>query len=394
MSRNSASHRLRIAYLCDHSPLDRNLYSGGNARMYDALSEHVGDVHILSNRWGFAEPVRRLVMAMPEKYNLRLRWRLHLLLAPIIARQVRRELQAGQYDVLFSTYSFQSLYRVRPPYPMTVVHTSDATPTVYRNSEIGASFGSFFSLSRLIDPLILRAERATYRAADLLLWPSDWLRDGANETYGLDPAKALTVPWGANIEAPDADPTPPQLSKDSPLHLLFVGRDWYAKGGHITAATLAALRSQGVDAHLTVIGTEPPPEVDRTHVTVHPSLNKAVPEELTLFTQLYQRSHFIVMPSMESYGFAFCEASGYGVPSLCFRAGGVPVRDGVNGFALPLGSEAPAFAEVILRYLNDPDAYDKLRASTRKEFEEHLNWDAWGRRVAGLLRSHAAQRSD
>jgi len=354
--------------------------------MYDALCEHVGEVHILSNHWGVAEPLRRLVMMMPDKFNLRLRWRLHLLLAPIIARQVRRELKAGQYDVLFSTYSFQSLFRVRPPYPMTVVHTSDATPTVYRNSEIGASFGSFLGLSRLIDPLILRAERATYRAADLLLWPSDWLREGANATYDLDPDTSLTVPWGANIQAPKADPNPPKLEPGQPLHLLFVGRDWYAKGGHITAATLATLRDQGIDAHLTVIGTTPPPEVDTTHLTVHPSLNKAIPDELALFTRLYQRSHFIVMPSMESYGFAFCEASAYGVPSLCYRAGGVPVRDGVNGFALPLGSEAPAFAEVITRYSHDPAAYDKLRSSTRKEFEEHLNWDAWGRRVAELLR--------
>lgn len=392
MNRNSSDPRPKIAFLCDHSPLNPALYSGGNTRIYNALQEHVGDVDILSNHWGLAEPLRRLMHKLPERYNLRLRWRLHLLLAPIIARQVRRELAKGHYDVLFSTYSFHSLYRVRPPYPMTVVHTSDATPTVYRNSEIGASFGSFLSVSRLIDPLIKRAETATFTAADLLLWPSDWLRDGANVTYGLDPATSITVPWGANIDTPPKDPTPPTITPDGTLHLLFVGRDWYAKGGHITAATLAALRAQGIDAHLTVIGCTPPPEVDTTHLTIHPMLDKSVPADLAQFTALYQRSHFIVMPSMESYGFAFCEASAYGVPSLCFRAGGVPVRDGVNGFALPLGTDAPAFAEIILGFSNDPTAYDKLRASTRQEFEDHLNWEAWGRRVATLLDDHAARQ--
>ncbi len=360
--------------------------------MYDALHKHVGDVHVLSAGWGAAEPVRRAIMAMPDKYNLRLRWRMHLLLARIIARGVRRELAAGTYDVLFSTYSFQSLFRVVPPYPMTVVHTSDATPTVYRNSEIGQSFGTYFAPSRWIDPLITKAESQTYNAADLLLWPSDWLREGANETYGLDPAKSLTVPWGANLDtAPPAKPGP-ALSKSAPVQLLFVGRDWYAKGGHITAATLAHLRSTGIDARLTVIGCTPPPEVDTTYITVHPSLDKSDPSQMQTFAAAYETSHFIVMPSMESYGFAFCEASAYGLPSLCFRAGGVPVRDGINGHALPLNADAPLFADLITQYLNAPSTYVALRKTTRAEFAERLNWDAWGQTVNGLLRDHVAAR--
>ena len=391
MSRNSAHDRLSIAFLCDHSPLNEQLYSGGNHRIYKALQTHVGDVDILSNSWGLAEPIRKLMHKLPDRINLRLRWRLHVMLAPLIARQVRRELAKGKYDVLFSTYSFQSLYRVKPPYPMTVVHTSDATPTVYRNSEIGASFGSYFSASRMIDPIITRTEKATFQAADLLLWPSDWLRDAANSTYDLDAATSLTVPWGANIAAPEHSDTPTRIVPGETLHLLFVGRDWYAKGGHITIETLKHLRDAGIDAHLTVIGTTPPPEVDTTHVTIHPSLNKSVPDELAEFTSLYRRSHFVVMPSMESYGFAFCEASAYGVPSLCFRAGGVPIRDGINGFALPLGSDGQAFADTIQPYLQNPTAYDALRASTQQEYEERLNWDAWGKTVAELLRSKAAQ---
>lgn len=387
-----AERPLSVAYLCDQTPLDRPLYSGGNARMYDALRAHGCDVHILSNSWGLAEPIRKLIMAMPERYNLRLRWRLHLALAPIIARGVRRELSKGTYDVLFSAYSFQSLYRVKPPYPMTVVHTSDATPTVYKNSEVGASFGSFLSVSRWLDPLITRTERRTYSAADLLIWPSDWLRDGANETYGLDPARSLTVPWGANIDRPPSLGAPATMSPGAPIRLLFVGRDWYAKGGHITMAVLNALRADGHDARLTVIGTTPPEEVDRSYVSVHPNLNKSVPDERLLFEQLYAQAHFMVMPSMESYGFAFCEASAFGVPSLCYRAGGIPVRDGINGYALPMDTQPQDFVEIITRYLRDPAAYEALRLSTRQEYDDYLNWDAWAERVVDLLRARLPER--
>ena len=116
------------------------------------------------------------------------------------------------------------------------------------------------------------------------------------------------------------------------------------------------------------------------------------PPRAALFQQLYARSHFVVQPSYESYGFAFCEASAHGVPSLCLRVGGVPVRDGVNGFALPPGSGAEAFAARIQAAVADPAGYAALCRSTRAEYDQHLNWDAWGARVGDLLRDAVARR--
>ena len=56
--------------------------------MYRALCDQFDDVHILENSWGWAEPLRHLVNAMPEAITLRARWRLHLLFGPIIAKNV------------------------------------------------------------------------------------------------------------------------------------------------------------------------------------------------------------------------------------------------------------------------------------------------------------------
>jgi glycosyltransferase involved in cell wall biosynthesis len=101
---------------------------------------------------------------------------------------------------------------------------------------------------------------------------------------------------------------------------------------------------------------------------------------------LLAQAHFLVQPSFESYGFAFCEASAYGLPSLGLRIGGVPIVEGVNGHALPAGSTAQDFTRLIKTYLDAPDDYARLRETARTEFEEHLNWDAWGRRVKARLR--------
>jgi glycosyltransferase involved in cell wall biosynthesis len=98
------------------------------------------------------------------------------------------------------------------------------------------------------------------------------------------------------------------------------------------------------------------------------------------------------MPSFESYGFAFCEAAAYGLPALCLRVGGVPVRDGITGHALPPGSGVEQFAARIFDYLDAPERYAQLSASARSEYENRLNWDAWGAQTAQLLREAVARK--
>ncbi|KUF10160.1 glycosyltransferase family 4 protein [Pseudoponticoccus marisrubri] len=376
--------RLRIAYLCDHSPLDRNMYSGGNARIHDALQEHVGDVTILSQGWSAAEPLRRLIMAAPDRVTMRLRWRAHLALRRVIASGIERELRANPADMLFGAYAFHTLAGLRVPPGMITAFTSDATPTVYRLSEIGQAYRRVFPLGRLLDDWVERQERAAFRSVDLLLWPSRWLWHETQTRYDLDPDRCHLVPWGANIPMPPP-PAPRAVSPGAPIELLVIGRDWFAKGGPVAFDTMQQLRAAGLDARLTVIGCVPPEFHRSAQVTVHPQLNKSVPEELATFEAALARAHFLVQPSVESYGFAFCEASAHGLPSLCLEVGGVPVWDGQNGHALPLGSDAAAFARLIRSYIDDPARYVALCRSARDLYEARLNWDAWGRRVAELV---------
>lgn len=388
----TGGRRLRIGYLCDHDPRDPGPYSGGNTRIYEALATHAGDVTPLSRHWFAAEPVRRVFEALPDAITLRARWRAQLALSRVISRGLSRHVAAGDFDVIFGAYSFHSLARLRLPPRVVLAYTSDATPTTYRESEIGRAFGSYLGASRALDGWVLRHEARVFGAADLLLWPSDWLNAAATARYGLDPARCHTVPWGANIPAWPAPPGPRPFGRAKPLNLLVVGRDWFAKGGPLAFDTMQALRAEGVDARLTVIGTTPPDFHLSDHVTVHPYLDKSDPDQFATFEAALRGAHFMVQPSFESYGFAFCEASAYGLPSLCLRVGGVPVREGVNGHALPPGATPDDFAGLIGRYLDDPDAYHALTESSRAEFEARLNWDAWGARVADMLQAAVAAR--
>lgn len=382
---------LRIAYLCDLSPLDRSLYSGGNARIHDALHKHAGEVTVLPRRWGLAEPVRRVIRAMPEPVALRARWRAHFALRRVIASAVHRHLAGGAFDVLFGAYALHALAGVRVSDRMVTAYTSDATQTVYRLSEVGQAHGRHFALGHLLDDWVETRERAILRRMDLLLWPSSWLQDAAEERYGLDPGRSHLVPWGANIRTPQP-PGPRTLPPGGPIELLVVGRNWHAKGGPVAFDTMSVLRARGIDARLTVIGCSPPGHHRNAHVTVHRQLNKSVPSELATFEAALKAAHFMVMPSFESYGFAFCEAAAYGLPALCLRVGGVPVRDGLTGHALPPGADAEDFATQIMGYLADPAAYSRLSRTARSEFDARLNWDAWGAATADLLHEAVARK--
>ncbi len=377
--------RLKIAYLCESDPALTWTHSGGNSRIFNTLQKHVGDVTFIDNRWGSLEWLRTLIQKLPLAINMRLRFRVHLFLSRFISRGVSKNLAKEKYDVVFCAYSFFCLSHLKLPYPALTVFTSDATYTAYKFSDVGAAFGSFLSVSRWLDPLILKAEKRVYGETKVLLWPSQWIKDAADDLYALDDDKSHKIHWGANIVPPDREDTKLDLGIGETVQLLLVGRDWIHKGGPLVFEILKKLIERGINAHLTVVGCVPPDYHTNEHMTVHAQLDKTDPAQLETFTHLYKTSHFFVMPSYEAYGFAFCEAGAYGLPALCLKVGGVPITEGVNGHALPKEAGVEEFCEQITSYINDEERYKSLRHSTRDYYEEHLHWDAWGQKVAKLI---------
>jgi len=392
----SIQKRLKIAFLCETDPKKKPWgHSGGHVRISNTLQEYVGDVTYLGESWGAVDFIRRIIQKLPTSVALRLQFRMHWLLSSIIARHTRKQLEKDRYDVLFCCYGFYCLSNIKLPYPLLTAFTSDATFTVYKYSTVGQQFDSFLSLSRRLDPLLKKAENTVYDSTDLLLWPSDWMRYSVNELFNIDQSKSFMVPWGANILPPSREELLIHEIGDKPVELLLVGRDWYPKGGPIVYDVLMELLDSGIKAHLSVVGCVPPDEFKHDQVTVYPQLNKDIPEEYSTFVALYKNAHFFVMPSYEAYGFAFCEASAYGLPALCLNVGGVPIKEGVNGHALTNGSTASDFAEKIRYYLSSAAEYRSLQESTRLYYEEHLNWQAWAKKVSGLLRKKIEEkRSD
>jgi len=383
---------LKIAYLCDISPRHTQPYSGGNARIFRALSDHA-DVTILPRDWGLAESAHRAIYRLSDGLQLRLRWRAHLILAPFIAAPVNKALREGEFDVVFCAYSFQSLSYVKPPPGCLRVFSSDAMPSVYKRSIIGAEYGSSALTRYLLDPLTLRTERRIAKALDLILSPSDWFKREADALYDLPPDLVHVLPWGANVEDPGPGAPRTAPSTGTPLRLLFIGRDWFAKGGPDAFETMKILRTRGIDAELTVIGATPPEHHRTDHVKLLGALDKSMPDQAAQFEDALRGAHFLMQPSVESYGFAFCEAAAFGLPSLCHDVGGVPVREGITGHPLPETAGPGEFTDVVMRHLADPAGYLALCASARRDYETRLNWSSWAKSAIALMNETRARNT-
>ena len=130
-------------------------------------------------------------------------------------------------------------------------------------------------------------------------------------------------------------------------------------------------------------------------MTVIPFLDKNDPDQSQILIENYLSADIFLLPTRsECYGIVFCEASAYGLPSLTTATGGVPdvVRDGENGFCLPLEADGSAYADKIEMILADRSAFEALRRSSRDLYETQLNWDIWGAQIMAELQSLTAGR--
>ena len=88
---------------------------------------------------------------------------------------------------------------------------------------------------------------------------------------------------------------------------------------------------------------------------------------------------FLVLPTKaECSAVVYTECAAYGIPVITYDTGGVGnyVINGLNGYRLPLSSDAKDFANKIKEIL-DTNQFEKLSKGGLKIYKEKLNWNNW-----------------
>lgn len=308
-----------------------------------------------------------------------------------LGKYFSKKLAREKFDLVFAPAGAQIIPHLDTELP--VIYYTDATWRAMR--------GYYSDYSNLAGRTAKGADELEMRAlerSDIILYLSDWAARSAIEDYGIDRRKVFVNYLGANLVEPPkrADVLPRRLG--SKVRLLMVGVSWEIKGGDLAYGTLLRLLDLGFDAELTVLGCTPPDGVSHPRLQVIPFLNKLIPEEWERFRKLWYDADLFILPTrFEAAGLVFCEANAYGLPAIATRTGGVPsiVRDGVNGFTLPLEDWEERSARLIASIVAEPDRYAELCESSRNEFEQRLSWDAWGKglvRIIGERLPHLRER--
>lgn len=230
-------------------------------------------------------------------------------------------------------------------------------------------------------------EQRAISKAKKLIYSSDWAAQSAIKDYGAPPEKVHIIPFGANLDW--ISPIPANRErKDQRCNLLFIGKDWQRKGGDLVLAALEKLEELGIPAQLAIVGCQPPGKLPGNKIRVIPYLNKNRDEDARLLEQLFFEADFFVLPTRADCSpIVMAEANAFGLPVISTYTGGLPtiIRDGVNGYLLPLTATGEDFAKVISTVFRDEKKYLELRATSRQEYENRLNWNVWTQRVADVI---------
>ena len=222
----------------------------------------------------------------------------------------------------------------------------------------------------------------------LMIHASNWSADMAENFYGCNHEKNKVLQFGANID--DTDIVECVVYEKGELNILFSGVDWYRKGAPQAIEAVGELRKRGYNAKLHICGIKCPPQnylPFPDYVINHGFLNKNDALQYQEYINIIKKSHIFLLPTKaECAGIVFSEASAYGLPIFTYNTGGIGdyVKDGVNGYKLPLGSPGENFANIIDRCIKRNEL-KHLSEGGIELFKTDLSWNAWSEKFKSML---------
>lgn len=298
------------------------------------------------------------------------------------AKQVKNALLRLNPDVVFS------------PGTIPIAYLQTNKPIVFWTDSAFAGMVNFYpGFSNLCRESVRngnRMEQAALSRCSLAIYTSEWAAKTAVDNYDVDPRKVKVVSFGANVNCNRTARDIKEIitSKDfSVCKLLFIGVDWFRKGGDIALRTAEILNDQGIQTELHIVGCTPPFDVP-WFVTLHGFISKSTKEGRKQLNKLLTESHFLILPSRaDCLPMVLAEASAFGLPSLATNVGGIPtaIRDGKNGQLFPLEEGAKKYSDYIMRLMSSKEQYQHLAMSSFREYIDRLNWPLAGKKVCELI---------
>jgi glycosyltransferase involved in cell wall biosynthesis len=300
------------------------------------------------------------------------------------AQQINNQLSILNSDIVLS------------PGTVPIAYLETEKPIVFWTDATFAALIDFYSkYSNLCQETIEngnKMEKIALERCKLAIYSSDWAAKTAIDHYQIEPSKVKVVPFGANIECNrdfDYIKSMVDLRPSKQCNLLFLGVEWFRKGGDIALKVAEELNKQGLSTKLTLVGCQP--LTDKPLPDFVSSLgyvSKTSTEGLQIIKNLLSESHFLILPSLaDCTPIVFCEANSFGVPCLATNVGGIPtiIKNDVNGKTFAKEASVSDYCTYISNFFSDYSHYKSLALSSFNEYQYRLNWSVSGQTVKKLL---------
>lgn len=272
-------------------------------------------------------------------------------------QQVHQGLKKPIADVaLFNTQVPAALAgrnRNKQPY----ILCTDITPRQY--DRMGALYGHHPDRNRLIRYYKHRANVKLFQLATRILPWSTWAANSLQQDYHVEPEKIEVIPPGVDVQRW----RPADRDNEGPLRILFIGGDFYRKGGQTLLRAFQQL-PPGTAKLILVTRSSLPAQAG---VTIYNHMQPNTPELIALC----QSCDLFVLPTeAEAFGIAAVEASAVGLPVIATRVGGLEgiVADGETGFLIPAG-DYMTLAERICFLIENSNQRQRMKLAARTRAE-------------------------
>jgi glycosyltransferase involved in cell wall biosynthesis len=374
---------MKMAYVTTYDSSDVHNWSGLGLHMQRALASsgfQITPIGNLRDRFGLATRAKKYLYQRLFSANY-LKDREPFLLK-FYADQVEQQLSAIDYDVVFS------------PGTLPIAYLRTEKPLLFWTDATFAGMTGFYpDYCNLCTETIRngnRMEQSALSKCRLAIYSSEWAAKTAITNYDVDPAKVKVVPFGANIHGSRNMAEIKQIIFSrifEPCKLLFIGVDWFRKGGDICLKVAEILNRRGIKTELHVAGSQPP-GIMPDFVKLYGFVSKRTEAGRKLLDRLFRESHFFILPTRaECFGMVYAEASSFGLPSLGTDVGGIPttIHNGKNGRLFSINDDPEKYVEYICQLMSSRKAYEELSLSSFQEYIDRLNWAVAGKKIYDLL---------
>ena len=217
-----------------------------------------------------------------------------------------------------------------------------------------------------------------YKNSKGIFTMSKWLRDNLINYTGIEENKVHHVGAGINIDVKQIKHLPKNNNK-----ILFIGRDFYRKGGDLVYNAFNILKQEyNKDAELYIIGPKEWPLENKAEGVEF--LGDISYDELIYY---FNKCDIFCMPSrFEAYGLVFIEALVYGLPCIARNEFAMKefIKDGYNGYLIDEDNENE-LAIKMNNLLNNSEIKQNV-LDKREEYIKEYSWDTVANRIISIMK--------